>query len=123
MQITIGNTVLCAGLERNQTGSPMGPANFRASDAPGVVKHDYIGADRTTPEHIKCDAGTISFDVTRIFPTVEDAVQYALIDSKAEDVEGELKFGDKVAFAHAAITARSIANKGCAVAISYTIEG
>lgn len=123
MKITLGQTELCATQTRNSTGSPVGPSNFRASDAPGVVKHDYVGADRTRPEHIKCDAGTVTFDVNRTFATVEDAVAYACVGIREEAVEGELKFGNNIIFAHAAVTSRSVAQVGCTVAISYTIEG
>ena len=31
--------------------------------------------------------------------------------------------GDNVIFAHAAVTSRSVAQVGCTVAVSYTIEG
>ena len=103
--------------------SPVGPSNFRASDAPGIVKHDYVGADRTRPEHIKCDSGTVTFDVNRTFATVEDAVAYACVGIRSEAVEGELKFGNNVIFTHAAVTSRSVAQVGCSVAVSYTIEG
>ena len=123
MKITLGNTDLCETQTRNSTGKAVGPSNFRASDAPGVVKHDYVGAERTRPEHIKCDAGTVTFDVNRTFATVEDAVAYACVGIREEAVEGELKFGNNVIFAHAAITSRSVAQVGCTVAISYTIEG
>ena len=123
MQITIGSTVLCASQTRNSTGQPVGPSNFRASDAPGIVKHDYVGADRTRPEHIKCDSGTVTFDVNRTFATVEEAVAYACVGIRSEAVEGELKIGNSVIFAHAAVTSRSVAQVGCTVAVSYTIEG
>lgn len=123
MQITLGSTVLCSSQTRNSTGIPVGPSNFRSSDAPGVVKRDYIGADRTRPEHIRCDSGTITFDVNRTFATVEAAVNYAFKGIRSEAVEGELKFDNTVIFPHAAVTSRSTAQVGCSVAVSYTIEG
>lgn len=123
MTITLGNTVLCAGQTRNATGSPVGPSNFRASDAPGIVKHDYIGADRTRPEHIRCDSGSVTFDVSRTFGSVDAAIQYACIGIRSEAVEGELKYGGRTVFEHAAVTTRSVAQVGCTVAVSYTIEG
>lgn len=119
----IVSTELVSTQSRNSTGLPVGPANFRASDAPGVVKREYIGADRIHPEHIRCDSGTITFDVNRTFATVAEAVQYALNGIRAELVEGELKADDTIIFAHAAVTSRSVAMVGCTVAVSYTIEG
>ena len=101
MQITIGSTVLCASQTRNSTGQPVGPSNFRSSDAPGIVKYDYVGADRTRPEHIKCDAGTVTFDVNRTFATVEDAVAYAcylFFLSKTEENMGKLWFAFILAY-------------------------
>ena len=123
MQIKLGNTVLCSGLTRNSTGQPVGPSNFRSSDNPGVVSRDYIGAERTYPEHVKCDSGTITFEVSRTYPTVEDAIRYACVGIRKEPVEGELYFGETKVFDHAAVTSRSVATVGCTVAVSYTIEG
>lgn len=123
MKITLGSTVLCAGIERNQSGQPVGPANFRSSETPGVIKHDYVGANRTTPEHIRCDAGVIAFDVTRTFATLDEAIEYALVGIKAEAVSGVLKFGEHTVFATAAVTSRTVAQTGCSVSVSYTIEG
>ena len=123
MTITLGNTVLCAGQTRNANGSPVGPSNFRASDAPGIVKHDFVGADRTRTEHIRCDSGSVTFDVSRTFGNVDAAIAYACIGIRSEAVEGELKYGGRTVFEHAAVTARSVAQVGCTVAVSYNIEG
>ena len=123
MEIKIGNTVLCAGQQRSVNGMPVGPSNFRSSDAPGIVKHDYIGADRTRPEHIRCDSGSVTFDVSRTFASVSAAVAYACVGIRSEDVEGPLTYDGKTIFEHAAVTSRSVAQVGCTVAVSYTIEG
>lgn len=123
MTITLGNTTLVAGLTRNNLGNPVGPSNFRMTDAPGVVRREYVGADRIRPEHVKCDAGTINFDVTRTFASEADALSYIAGAFLTEASEGELKLDNTTVFAHAAVTSRSIAHKGCSVAISYTIEG
>lgn len=123
MTITLADTVLCAGSARNNAGQPVGPANFRSSETPGVVKHDYVGADRTTPEHIRCDAGVVTFDVTRTFASLDEAIEYALVGIKAEAVAGALKFGERTVFAAAAVTSRTVAQTGCSVSVSYTIEG
>lgn len=123
MTITLGNTVLCAGQTRNANGSPVGPANFRANDAPGIVKHDFVGADRTRPEHIRCDSGSVTFDVSRTFGDVDAAIAYACVGIRSEAVEGALKYDGQTVFEHAAITSRSVGVVGCTVGISYTIEG
>ena len=123
MLIKIGDTTLCEGIERNQTGRPIGPANLSTTEQPGVEKRDYVGADRTANEHVRCNHGTVTFDVERIFPTVEAALDYALGDIYSEDVEGALVCDSRTVFEHAAVTARAVRHVGCAVAVSYTIEG
>ena len=123
MQIKLNGHTLCAGLTRNSTGSPIGPSNYTSSESPGIIKHEFIGADRIAPEHIRCNSGTISFDVERIFPSVDEALAYATKGFREEPVDGELTFDDEVVFAKAAVTARHVTHVGCAVAVSYTIEG
>lgn len=123
MTITLDTAPLCAGQSRNAAGSPVGPANLRLSLAPGVVLREYVGADRVAGEHVKCDRGSVSFDVERIFPSPADALAYVAGDFLAEPSEGALKFDAAVVFPKAAVTARSVAVVGCAVAVSYTIEG
>lgn len=123
MTITIANTVLCSSSVRNSTGSPVGPSNLRMSLSPGVVMREYIGADRIAGEHVKCDKGSVSFEVERIFPSVEAALAFVRGDFLAETTEGALKFDDNVVFPNAVVTNRTAGVVGCAVAISYSIEG
>ena len=123
MQITIGNTVLCAGQERNQTGSPVGPEDFRGSDTPGVVTHDYVGAEREHPELIRCNHGSISFGVTRTFADEESAAAYMARYFWMEGSAGNLNFGDTTIFATACVTNRTYAWVGRTVKVNYTIEG
>lgn len=123
MQIKLGDTILCAGTARNSSGKPVGPDGLNVTEAPGVVKRDYIGADRTVPEHVKCNHGTVGFSVTRIFPSVDDALDYALGGIYEEAVEGALVCGARTVFEHAAVTNRRVSHVGCAVAVAYTIEG
>ncbi|MGN0832588.1 MAG: hypothetical protein ACI4RD_02920 [Kiritimatiellia bacterium] len=104
-------------------GKGIGPDKLRMSLAPGVVLREYVGADRVQGEHVRCDRGTVSFDVERIFATPEDALAYVSGEFLAEASEGALKFGDEVVFPQAAVTSRTAAVVGCAVAVSYTIEG
>lgn len=123
MEITIGDTVLCAGQERNKTGSPIGPEDFRGVDAPGVVTHDYVGAEREHPELIRCNHGSISFGVTRTFANIGEAAAYMATDFWTEGSTGELRFGSRTIFATACVTQRAYAWVGCTVQVSYTIEG
>lgn len=123
MNITLGDTVLVAGQTRSSGGSPVGPANLRMALAPGVVLREYVGADRVQGEHVGCDHGTVSFDAERIFATPEAALAYVRGAFLAEASEGALRFGGGVVFAQAAVTSRTCAVVGCAVAVSYTIEG
>lgn len=123
MTITLGSSTLCAGQTRNSLGNPVGPANLRLTDQPGVVKHDYVGADRTTPEHIQCDHGTLTFDVTRVFADVASALAYIASGYRSEAREGALKFDNTTVFSKAAVTNCILAHVGTAVSISYTIEG
>ncbi len=122
MTISIGSTVLCAGMSRNSTGSPVGPANFRWAEAPGVVKRDYVGAERTAAERIQADSGVITFDVTRTFASVDAALAY-IVASKSENVAGVLTFDSTAILPNAAVTNRTLVHRGCSVTISYTIEG
>lgn len=123
MEITIGETTLCAGGTRNSTGSPIGPANLRMDLAPGVAMREYVGADRVAGEHVRCDRGTVSFDVERIFASPDAALGYVRGAFLVEDSEGPLKFGGKTVFPNAAVTRRHVAVVGCAVEVGYTIEG
>lgn len=123
MQIKLGNTLLCAGTERNTDGEPVGPDGLTVAEAPGIAKRDYIGADRTLPELVRCNHGTANFSVTRIFPSVDAALDYALGTIYDEDTEGAFVCGGRTVFAHAAVTNRQVSHVGCAVAVGYTIEG
>lgn len=123
MTITLGNSTLVASQSRSTGGSPVGPANLRVALSPGVVLHDFVGADRTAGEHVRCDHGTVSFDVERIFASPAEALAYVRGGFLSEDSEGALKFDGDTVFPNAAVTGRQCALVGCAVAVSYTIEG
>lgn len=104
-------------------GKGIGPANLRLNLAPGVVLREYVGADRVQGEHVKCDHGSMTFDVERIFASPADALAYVRGAFLSEQSEGALKFDSTTVFAQAAVANRSVAVVGCAVAVSYTIEG
>ena len=123
MKITLGASTLCDGQSRSSNGSATGPASLTLALAPGVVLREYVGADRVAGEHVKCDHGTVSFSVERIFATPADALAYVRGAFLSEASEGALKFDDDTVFANAAVTARQAAVVGCAVAVNYTIEG
>lgn len=127
-------TTLCAGQTRNSSGSPIGPEDFRGSDAPGVVARDYIGAEREHPELVRCNHGSISFGVTRTFADVAHAAAYMAKGAATapgsgeagfwgEGSEGSLYIGGTKVFEHACVTSRTYAWVGCTVKINYTIEG
>ena len=122
MKITLGDYELVSSQARNNTGSPVGPANLRLSDTPGVVKREYIGETRIKPEDVRVQSGTCTFDVHREFSTVALALAY-VAGIVNEPTEGPLKFDSTTVFENAAVTQRSVANVGCSVAVSYTIEG
>ena len=126
MKITLtkGSTVteLVSTQARNNTGAPVGPQNLRLSDMPGVVKREYIGKTRIEPEDVRVHSGSCTFDVHREFATVAEALAY-VAGFVNEQVEGELKFDSTVVFDNAAVTSRLVAQVGCSVAVSYTIEG
>lgn len=127
-------TTLVAGQERNATGSPIGPEDFRGSDAPGVVTRDYIGAEREHPELVRCNHGSISFGVTRTFASVAAAAAYMAKGAATqpgsgetgfwgEGSEGALYFDSTKIFEFAAVTNRTFAWVGRTVKVNYTIEG
>ena len=116
-------TALVSGQARNDDGSPVGPANLRMSEVPGVIDREYVGADRVECEHVRCDHGSVTFDVTRTFETVDDALDYLSGGFLSEAKEGALKFNDSTVFPHAAVKSRIALLVGCSIAISYTIEG
>lgn len=122
MKITLGDYELVSSQTRNNTGSPVGPSNLRLSDTPGVVKREYIGETRIRPEDVRVHSGTCTFDVHREFSTVALALAY-VAGIVNEPTEGALKFDSTTVFENAAVTQRSVANVGCSVAVSYTIEG
>ena len=123
MTIELGDTTLCAGQARNSTGSPVGPDGLTISDSPGVMSRQYVGADRVAPEHVGCDSCIVSFKVVRVFGRVADALAYATHGVFQEDVEGALKFDGTTRLSRAAVKSRVVVHNGCAVAVSYTIEG
>ena len=123
MTISIGSTVLCTGLERRQDGTPMGPRDVSVNEVPGAAIREYVGADRVEGEHVKCDAGTLSFGVTRVFPTVDEATAYAVVGHRAEACEGELTVDGRVVYPKAVVTAKQISQVGVAVVVNYTIQG
>lgn len=122
MKITLGDYELVSTQARNNTGSPVGPQNLRLSDTPGVVKREYIGETRIKPEDVRVHSGSCTFDVHREFATVADALAY-VAGIVNEPTEGALMFDTTEVFATAAVTLRSVAQVGCSVAVSYTIEG
>ena len=122
MTITLGDFELVHGQERNNGGFPVGPQNLRLSDTPGVVKREYIGETRIKPEDVRVHSGSCTFDVHREFATVDAALAY-VAGIVNEPTEGALKFDSTEVFATAAVTSRSVAQVGCSVAVSYTIEG
>jgi len=115
--------VLCSDGERSVDGSPVGPGNLSISEAPGVEQREYVGADRTRPEHVRCDHGTMTFQATRVFATVAAAAAYALTGHLSEPVEGALKYGATTIYPNACVTSRRIGMVGCTVVVNYTIEG
>ena len=122
MKITLGDYELISTQARNNTGSAVGPQNLRLSDMPGVVKREYIGETRIKPEDVLVHSGSCTFDVHREFATVDAALAY-VAGIVNEPTEGALKFDSNTVFETAAVTSRSVAQVGCSVAVSYTIEG
>lgn len=116
-------TTLCSDAERSVEGSPVGPGNLSFAEAPGVEMREYVGADRVTPENVRCNHGTLTFQATRVYATQALAAAYALAGHLSEPVEGVLKFGTTEIFAHACVTSRRIGMVGCTVVVNYTIEG
>ena len=112
---------------RNNDGDPVGPNNLRQSETPGIVKREYIGKTRIEPEDVRVHSGSITFDVHREFSTVDGALDY-LVDRLSDPTEGKLVFVKhdgtrRTVFEKAAVSTSSVANVGCSVAVSYTIEG
>ena len=116
-------TTLCAGRTRNNTGSPIGPEGLIGSDEPGVVTHDYIGAEREVPELIRCNHGMISFGVTRTFADVDAAEAYIAGPFWTEGSSGALYYDNTKVLDNACVKSRHHALVGCTVKINYTIEG
>ena len=116
-------TTLCSDGARSVNGAPVGPGDLAIAEAPGVELRQYVGADRVTPEHVRCDHGTMSFKATRVFATEALAAAYALVGHRSEPVEGELKYGSSTIFQRCTVTSRRIGMVGCTVVVNYTIEG
>ena len=116
-------TTLCSDGARSVDGAPVGPGDLAIAEAPGVELRQYVGADRITSEHVRCDHGTMSFNVTRVFGSEALATAYALVGHRSEPVEGELKYGSTTIYPKASVTSRRIGMVGCTVVVSYTIEG
>lgn len=124
MTITLGESVLCAGQERNSTGDPVGPADLRVEALPGVAVREYVGADRIQPEHIRSDSGSVAFGVARTFADVDAALAYIGGAFLREASEGELKIdGNRVFGLKSVVTRRVAAHVGCTVYVNYAISG
>ena len=123
MTISLGSTVLCSDSARSGDGAPVGPSNIRISDRPGVRLFACIGAERVKPSAVDCRSCSISFDATRIFASVAEATSWCLKGYLSEPTEGALVIDGETILADAAVTARAMAQSGCAVSVSYTIEG
>ena len=119
--------VLCAGDTRNSTGQPMGPQNVRRAERPGAALREYVGFDRVQGEWVKCDAGTLTFGVTRIFPSEAAAAAFALTGFGSEPRDGALTATQDgqtvVLFTKCVVTGRESSQVGVAVYTRYTIEG
>ena len=121
--------VLCAGDARNSgsTPNPMGPQNVHRAEKPGAALREYVGADRVQGEWVKCDAGTLTFGVTRIFPSEAAAAAFALTGFGSEPRAGALTAtqGDQTVdlFTKCVVTGRESSQVGVAVYTQYTIEG
>lgn len=123
MQLKLDNTILANDAGRFCDGTPMGPANLAIAEVPGVELREFVGADRIEPEHVRANHGTISFEVTRVYPSPGEALAYALAGHLSEDVAGSLSYGASVIFQSAAVTSRRIGLVGSTVVVNYTIEG
>lgn len=133
MKIKLGSTYLCGsatsdGDARRSDGTPMGPRDVRVGENPGVTLREYIGADRVDGEHVRCDSGTVTFGVTRVFASESAAAAYALVGHRAEAKEGAFTvegvgITGNVVYAHAVCSSKQISHVGCAVAVNYTIQG
>ena len=116
-------TVLCSDGERSVDGAPVGPGNLAINEVPGVEMREFVGADRVTPENVRCNHGTMAFQATRVFGSVALAAAYALVGHRSEPVEGVLKYGSSTIFAKACVTSKRIGMVGCTVVVNYSIEG
>lgn len=123
MTIQLGSTTLCHGDSRTP-GEASGPINLTVSEVPGVAVREFIGADRVEPEHLGCNAGTVSFTVARTYGNVNAALNYVESGISSEAVEGQLKFGSTNVFGKkSVVTNRTVQLIGCSVRITYTIQG
>lgn len=116
-------TVLCSDGERSVNGSPVGPGNLAINEVPGVEMREFVGADRISPENVRCNHGTMTFQTTRVFASVALAAAYAIVGHRSEPAEGILKYGSTTIFSKACVTSKRIGMVGCTVVINYTIEG
>lgn len=123
MDITLAGTVLCSDGTRSVDGAPVGPGNLAISEVPGVVSREYVGADRTAAENVRCHHGTMTFEAARIFASESLAASYALVGHRSEPLTGELKYGSETIYANAGVTNKRLGLNGRCVTVIYTIEG
>ena len=116
-------TVLCSDGDRSVDGAPVGPGNLAINETPGVEMREYVGADRVSPENVRCNHGTLTFQATRVFATTALATAYALVGHRSEPTEGVLAYGETTIFPKACVTSKRIGMVGCTVVVTYTIEG
>ena len=123
MTLTLNGSVLSTGDARRTDGSPFGVANVTVSENPGAEVREFVGADRVAGEWVRCNHGVVSFQTTRIFASVGDAVAWAMSKHRGEQTAGKLVYGGNTVFENAVVTSKRLSLVGVAVITQYTIEG
>lgn len=123
MTLTLNGSVLSTGDARRTDGSPFGVANVMVGENPGAEVREFVGADRVAGEWVRCNHGVVSFQTTRIFASVGDAVAWAMSKHWGEPTAGKLVYGGNTVFENAVVTSKRLSLVGVAVITQYTIEG
>ena len=123
MTITLNNTILCAGSNAGTPGDPTGPDSLDQRLQPGTEDYEYINAPGIDAQHIGCDRVSLSFSVTRTYPTV-NAAQTAAITLKATTPrQGLLAIDGTTHIAQATLRDMDTRQIGCSLIIRYALEG
>ncbi len=108
---------------RSGDGSPVGPDGLEFRTEKGVLDREPIGADGIDSEHVGCDRRTLTFAVTRVYASEQQALAGLAALEAGCPAQGKVTLGGKDLIEKATLRGLSARLKGCELSAVYTFEG